>query len=127
MTIPKLIVATSKKAFLDRCPKLAKITSSKLTKNTCITVDFNVSNVVLPVVNSNGILRLSENDFFCVLYPILQQFFYKLKKERDIKRGVKILHDQLRRLSLTKEEILLFSAKFLVILAVCNIRIRGGH
>lgn len=127
MTIPKIIASKCKKKILSEYPELDKIISSSPIKNTCLIVDMKTT---LPNVNSEGVMRLSVDNFL-LLHPLLKKLFSDLKegKGKNIKQVVKLFQEKLKILDLTKQEILLFSAKLLIVLAVSGIkrRVKNGN
>ncbi len=127
MTIPKIIASKFKSSILSEYPELDRLLSRHPTKNTCLIVDMKTT---LPNVNSEGVMRLSADNFL-LLHPLLKKLFSDLKegKGKNIKQIVKLFQEKLKTLDLTKQEILLFSAKILVVLAVSGLkrRVKNGN
>jgi len=127
MNVPKIIASKYGEKITIENPNLEMLISLRKTKNTCLIVDMKST---LPNVSSEGVMKLSVNNFF-LLYPILKQFFSELKRnnETSIKKVVKEFQERLKILELTKQEILCFSAKLLVVLALSGLkrRVRNGN
>jgi hypothetical protein len=124
MTIPKIITSRPKAKvnLLRRHPELVKLVSSRLNKNTCMIVEPGIG-VMFPTVESNGVMKISLADFSSLLHPLLKQFFSDLKerKSEDLKKSIQLFQLKLKILNLTKQEILLFSAKILIVLALSGL------
>lgn len=120
MTLPKIIASRYKSKILSKYPELNNLISSNKNKNTCLIVDINTT---LPSVASEGVMKLSITSFL-LLHPLLKHFLLNLKKGKgnNIKLIVKIFQENLKTLDLTHNEILLFSAKLLIVLAISGLK-----
>jgi hypothetical protein len=77
----------------------------------------------LSSVDDEGVMRLSVTNYL-LLHHILKKLFSELKnkKEQNIKISIKNFQNNLSVLGLTRNEILLFSAKILIVLAVSGMK-----
>jgi hypothetical protein len=123
MTIPKIIASRCKDKILSKYPELDSLISYSKNKNTCVIVDMNTT---LPSVTFEGVMKLSVTSFL-LLHPLLKQFFFDLKANdgKNIQQSIKVLQEKLKILDLTKNEILLFLSKILIVLAIFGLK--GGN